>query len=63
MNNVQFDANDKYLIVNTETGKAIESQPDKAHADHACRNLNEHEARNGRPEVWVAREKAARVQP
>ncbi len=61
MNNVQFDPYDPFLIVNSETGKAIESQPSLARAEHACNNLNEHERINGRSEVYVVKPRPERT--
>lgn len=49
MTSSAFDSWDKYVIFNKETGKAIESQPSRACAEDARKNLDDHEIRNNRP--------------
>lgn len=43
---------DAFLIVDTSTGKPLESWPTQRQADHFCACGNAHEARCGRPEVF-----------
>lgn len=46
------DPRDKFLVVNSATRKAVESQPSERQAVDATVTLNEHELRNKRPAVY-----------
>lgn len=48
-----INKSDKYLVINTTTGKAIESHATEQRAEHAASVLNEHEVRNNRQPVYA----------
>lgn len=43
----------EYHIVNTATGRSLESWGTVAQADYFCNAVNDHEEKNGRPRVYV----------
>jgi hypothetical protein len=51
-----FTPGDTWVIMNTATGKPLESARDQFRAHHATANLNEHEVRCEREAVYDAQE-------
>jgi hypothetical protein len=52
MNKGAFSPGDTWLVINSDTGIALESQPSEARARQAAGWVNEHEARCGRSTTY-----------
>lgn len=46
-------AGDSFAVINTSSGRVIETSLVPDRAGDAARVLNEHEARNGRPQIYA----------
>lgn len=46
-----------HVIVNGQTGQQIESWPTQTQADRACKEINNFEASEGRPRVYIVKQR------